>query len=249
MMQVAAVGAAASLSLADVNYDDVGKKDGSQYTYMGLLTLLLAATSVILGIMAMKIEGSFIVTASAVITFPVALIVVFQRYKLSRMSTLRDVHNALRQNINRLMMDNLELEKQTYRLSEEAERVSDVEGQLQSIVSAQGGSVGSFIELVREQDALLEAMSQLLIADVAQEIMTIIMRVDRDQNFHLSDMEITELLIRIRTMRGVEDIDEAHLRNVLAGDNGADGIFNVIKAMQENKDTSLIHVSSRHITF
>jgi hypothetical protein len=45
MMEVAAVGAAASLSLADVNYDNVGKRDGSQCTFMGLLTLLLVGTS------------------------------------------------------------------------------------------------------------------------------------------------------------------------------------------------------------
>jgi hypothetical protein len=45
MMEVAAVGAAASLSLADVNYDNVGKKDGSQCTFMGLLTLLLVGAT------------------------------------------------------------------------------------------------------------------------------------------------------------------------------------------------------------
>ena len=45
MMEVAAIGAAASLSLADVNYDDVGKKDGSQCTFLGLLTLLLVGAA------------------------------------------------------------------------------------------------------------------------------------------------------------------------------------------------------------
>ena len=46
-MNVAAVGAAASLSLADVDYVNVrGKtKEGSQFTFMGMLTLLLAGGS------------------------------------------------------------------------------------------------------------------------------------------------------------------------------------------------------------
>ncbi len=46
-MEVAALGAAASLSLADVNYDNVGKKqeEGSQLSCMGMFTLVLAGAS------------------------------------------------------------------------------------------------------------------------------------------------------------------------------------------------------------
>ena len=36
---VAAVGAAASLSLADVDYDQTGKQEGSQFTFIGMVTL------------------------------------------------------------------------------------------------------------------------------------------------------------------------------------------------------------------
>jgi hypothetical protein len=44
-VEVAAAGAAASLSLADVDYKDVGKKEGSQFTLMGVFTLFLTGGS------------------------------------------------------------------------------------------------------------------------------------------------------------------------------------------------------------
>lgn len=44
-MDVAAVGAAASLSLSDVDYNNVGKKEGSQLTMAGMGTLGLAGGS------------------------------------------------------------------------------------------------------------------------------------------------------------------------------------------------------------
>ena len=44
-MEVAAVGAAASFSLADVNFDQPKLKEGSQCTFMGMLTLLLVAAA------------------------------------------------------------------------------------------------------------------------------------------------------------------------------------------------------------
>jgi hypothetical protein len=41
-MEVAAIGAATSFSLADVNYDDNATKKGSQFTCMGMMTLIFA---------------------------------------------------------------------------------------------------------------------------------------------------------------------------------------------------------------
>jgi hypothetical protein len=145
------------------------------------------------------------------------------------------------------MMENSDLEHQTERLSEKAELVSNVEGQLQTIVSTQGSSVTSFVGLIREQATLLKEMSQLLVAEVVQELMSTIVRVDRDQNFVLSEMEITELLMRIRTLKGVENIDEGQLRDVLTRSNGIEGVFHVIKTMLDSKKTSLIQVSSRNV--
>ena len=44
-MEVAAIGAAASFSLADVSFDGTKVKDGSQCTCVGMMTLLLAAAA------------------------------------------------------------------------------------------------------------------------------------------------------------------------------------------------------------
>jgi hypothetical protein len=44
-MEVAAIGAAASFSLADVSYDEAKLKEGSQCSCMGMMTLLLAAAA------------------------------------------------------------------------------------------------------------------------------------------------------------------------------------------------------------
>jgi hypothetical protein len=50
------------------------------------------------------------------------------------------VHNALRQDVNRLSIENSELEHQTTRLTEKADRVKIVEGNLQSMVGSQGSN-------------------------------------------------------------------------------------------------------------
>jgi hypothetical protein len=158
---------------------------------------------------------------------------------------LREVHNRLRHDVNRLTAENADLEHQTSRLSEKAERVKIVETNLQTMVGTQGGNVNSFIALVKENGALLEEMDGLLTAQVAQQLMSTIVRVDHDQDFRLSDKEISELILRLGAIDGVDGIDEQQLRKVLLQNSGVEGVSAVIQNLQDVKQKSMIQVSSR----
>jgi hypothetical protein len=147
--------------------------------------------------------------------------------------------------VNRLTTENADLEHQTARLSEKAERVTIVESNLQTLVGTQGGTVESFVALVKENGAILEEMNGLLTAQVAQQLMATIVRVDHDQDFRLSDEEISELIMRLGAMDGVDAIDEQQLRNVLSQSNGVEGVYSVIQNMEDSKQKSMIQVSSR----
>ena len=160
-------------------------------------------------------------------------------------AALREVHNGLRRDVNRLTAENADLEHQTTRLSEKAERVKIVESNLQKVVGTQSGSVDTFVALVRDNGKVLEEMNGLLSAQVAQHLMATIVRVDHDQDFRLSDQEISELILRLGSMDGVDGIDEQQLRKVLTQSNGVEGVYSLIQNMQDSKQKSIIQVNSR----
>lgn len=151
--------------------------------------------------------------------------------------------------MNRLTAENADLEHQTARLSEKAERVTIVETNLQKMVGTQGGTVDSFVALVKDNGAIIEEMNGLLTAQVAQQLMATIVRVDHDQDFQLSDKEISELIMRLGAMKGVDTIDEQQLRKVLSQRKGVEGVYSVIQNMQDSKQKSMIQVSSRALVF
>jgi hypothetical protein len=147
------------------------------------------------------------------------------------------------------MLENSELEHQTTRLTEKADRVKIVEGNLQTMVGSQGSNVDSFVALVQENAKVMESMEALLAAQVAQHLMSTVVQTDHNLDFKLSDTEINELILRVGTMQGVEAVDEQELRRVLSRSNGVEGVYSIIQSMLDSKKKSLIQVSSRSLVF
>ena len=164
----------------------------------------------------------------------------------------------MRQDVGRISAENNELEGHMNRLSEKADRVKIVEANLQRKVESQGSTVNSVVKLVKDNGRILDDMNEMIVAQVAAQLMTTIVKADRDQDFQLSESEINELLYHVRAMKGVEHIDEQELRKVLSESNGVEGVFTVIQDMMKagqqrhvgrlaKSTKSLIQVSSRSL--
>lgn len=159
------------------------------------------------------------------------------------------MHNALRADIERMTLENQDLESQILRLAKKSEQVQVVEAKLQNIVATQGSSVGSLINLVKENGRILVQMDELLMAQVTQQLMTTVVRSDRNQDFQINQDEIESLILQIRAINGV-DLDERKLRVALQGNKGIDALFDLIKEMKAtNKDPKrkAIAVASRSL--
>ena len=88
-------------------------------------------------------------------------------------------------------------------------------------------------------------MDKLLNAQVIVQLMSVVIGVDRDQSFTLSEKEVNELILRVKSMQGVQGVDEQQIRNYLAQHSGIEGIYSIIQSIQDSKQKSLIQVSSR----
>merc|ERR1712194_436696 len=113
---------------------------------------------------------------------PIALV---QRYSLSKMATFREVHNALRGEVARFSEENNDLDRQTDALSEKAKRVKKTEAHLKDIASAQGSSVDNLVNLVAENGKIQAEMEDMIKAQTVEQIMSILVMADRDQDFYV----------------------------------------------------------------
>lgn len=233
------------MSMADVDYSrarSINNTDkGSQFTLVGMVTFGASGLLALLSILNMAISSSTVVLIGSIVGLVVAPTAFAQRYQLSKMATLREVHNRLRAEVNELTLTNDDLASNVDKLQENVDRVSSLETQLGQVVEQQGGNAAQFINLVKENSVTLNKMQKLLEAEVLNQGMFILCQVDRDQGFDIDPHEITELILRLRALPGVVDVNEEAIRTALTKESGESAdmsrIITFIRRLKEEADT------------
>jgi len=234
---MAASGAmAASMSMADVDLPgEEGENKRSKISKLfDLLTWgLLTATVAFSGI-AMLFNPLTVVFVAFGIAIVNSVIAGGQRVKLMQMETLRAVHNQLRDEVNKFMDENDKLQQSNDELELEVSKVEEVEKGLQDIVAAQGQSVETFVEAVKENQRILNEIKKNLTANIVQDLTRLVLAADRDRDMQIDPEEVFQLKFRLSNMEGVE-LDEDKLEAKLDEEGyNLGAVMNVIKDLMSD---------------
>lgn len=240
---------AASLSMTDVDMTKTKSLGGHKMTFVGYITYLGVLASMVTACLAMAISQSAVVYALGCISLIVAPVAAIQRVILGNMETFREVHNALRQEVNHLQVDNNDMTMQVNSLKRQSERVKQIESGLNTIIASQGQSMETFVKTVKENGQIQIEIESLLLLDVTQSIIMTVMRADMDQDFQIDPEEMDALILRIKTLPGVEMVDEAQIRALLRQQgNGLDAVMAMVRNIHsQSQDKKLVQVNSRNL--
>jgi hypothetical protein len=145
----------------------------------------------------------------------------------------REVHNALRQEVNRLQEENNDLEGQVDRLERQTKLVKELEQGLDGILREQNTTIDTFVHSVKENAKIQMELQDLLMWDVLQNVMTTVFRADVDNDFQIDPEEVNMLLLRIKQIPGVESVQDDEIRRLLAlHGNGLDAVVNFIRSLK-----------------
>mmetsp|Transcript_4786 Transcript_4786/g.4513 ORF Transcript_4786/g.4513 Transcript_4786/m.4513 type:complete len:264 (-) Transcript_4786:327-1118(-) len=199
--------AAASMSMADVPETDNKKKSSVGLRLMDKVSYAFALACAILSFLAMvtynkDFEG--IIYVAFIISLCVCILVVIQRYQLSKMQTLNEVMNEVRGEVNRLQSENNELTTQNNELEKEAKKVADIEKQLSDVVDSQGQNISTFVSLVKENAETLKNIKEGMKAQTMNDFMTVVLMSDRDEDFTIDPNEVGALIFRLENQAGVK---------------------------------------------
>ena len=129
-------------------------------------TVLIAAIGIIgffVALSAILVEASMISYIAFV--FPIILgpYAIHQRRKLNKLPTLIFVMNQIRDQINRLMMENTKLYNENCRLESQIQRLQDSETKLEAFVQKSGHDVDTICLLVKENAETQRQMKVLFL--------------------------------------------------------------------------------------
>eukprot|EP00554_Chaetoceros_debilis_P003298 CAMPEP_0194098624 /NCGR_PEP_ID=MMETSP0149-20130528/58474_1 /TAXON_ID=122233 /ORGANISM="Chaetoceros debilis, Strain MM31A-1" /LENGTH=301 /DNA_ID=CAMNT_0038784679 /DNA_START=29 /DNA_END=934 /DNA_ORIENTATION=- len=179
-------------------------------------------------------EKKGIVYATAITGIILAPTVIMKQYILQRLDTLRCVHNKIRTEVNRLTAENNKLHTHINDLEIVVDKVQGIENQLSEHVQDSVENIDRLLEAVEENKAILKKQGELARAAFQEELLTTVLRTDRNQDLKITDREVDILIMRIRGKEGIRLNEEKFRKDILKNNGSVWGIMALLKDVGGN---------------
>lgn len=155
---------------------------------VGLAGLGLAMSSIYLsGFVVVDVAGGFLCFF--------APYMVYQKGVLRKLGSFRQLLNDLRAQINDLMVENDKLKASVDQLSVNVDELEKVEEELSLLV--QSNNIDRLVEVVKKTKEVNEKMRRNTQSQIVQQLITTVLRTDRDGDLKLNPIELRQLMLRL----------------------------------------------------
>ena len=148
--------------------------------------------------------------------------------RLCALFGLNETLNRLRAEVNDLSRQNAQLALQNDRLALVQEQLAATQAQLGELSVLQGQSVDTLVAQVREFREIQQQMATSLEAKVIQNLISVVLTADFDNDFIIDPEEIDHLQLRLQTIEGV-DFSEHNFRKALTKSGYDPDSFNDVR--------------------
>lgn len=199
------------------------------HTPMEILSGGVAAVAVGTSVTAMVLTQSGIVYVAGALSSVIGPYSYYQQTKLTDILALKETHEAVKREVDRLQSENMRLNETVGELSDTIDKLEDVEQALDVITQTQGQSVAAFAEQVKENRDILGQMQKNLRANVLQNLLQVVIRSDQDDNMQIEEDEIDDLINRIKKINGVEVREDRFKEAIRRSKGSLSAVMDIIK--------------------
>lgn len=201
----------------------------SRYTPMEILSGIGAFLSLSTSVTAIFMNFGTIVLISGILTSLVGAYSYYQQTKLTDIQHLKQTHEAVKREVDRLAGENVRLNETVGGLSNTMDKLEDTEEALDVITQTQGASVDTFREQVKENREILNQLQKQLRANVLQNLLQVVIRSDADESQQIDEHEIDPLVERIAKINGVEVNKDRFRERIISGGGSLYVVIDLIK--------------------
>jgi hypothetical protein len=195
--------------------------------------LLVALVAVATSVASIQFADSIVVMLASSLTIFTTLIMLLQRRRLRKDGTLRQKNQELRRQIHYLRQERERLHRTMDRLDETVAELHHIPQELHRISKNQ--NVDRLVAMVQEQKELQEKIRTKINQQIMQQMLTIVVREDRDQSWTLRPTEIEKIIVRLGLVEGIE-FNEGLFREKLNQDPTVSCVLKIIRSLLERDD-------------
>ena len=205
----------------------------AETTMMERVAGFIAGGSIATSLAAIIMERSAIVSIAGALSMILGPYAYYQQTRLTDIAALKETHAAVEAEVSRLHDENIRLGGSIEKLGQTVDRLEDVQTALDTITQTQGKNVSTFAEQVEKNRKILATMKQNLKGTVMQNLLSVIMASDADQDNVVDPEEIDTLLRRIKGIGGIQ-VNEDRFREVFSGGSVSDLMKVVSNLLRED---------------
>ena len=155
------------------------------------------------------------------------------------MEALKETNEVMQGEVTHLTAENSRLQAQVRQIEKSVANLSQLEDTLEAVTALQGESIKKLEEQLNESKEILANMSQNRKAVILQNLVSVLLATDGNQDMLLSDEEIDDLIHNLESINGVELKEDLVRKTII--DSGrsvaavmevarnVDNLFNVVE--------------------
>lgn len=160
-----------------------------------LIIYLLGVCSISLAIGSIVLSGLIVSDLAGVFVCMFAPYMMYQKALLRNLGTLREQINFLRNQINHFQAQNEFLKGNVSRLSGSVDDLEKAEKELSKL--SKGNDVDRLVKTVKKKQMIDEQMKKGTESAIIQQLITTVLRSDKDKDLLIGEMELNELMLRL----------------------------------------------------
>ena len=138
----------------------------------------------------------------------------FQQRKITEIEALKETNEVMQDEVAHLTAENSRLQAQVQQIEKSVANLSQLEDTLEAVNALQGESIKKIEEQLKDSKEILASMSQNRKSIILQNLITVLLATDGNQDMLLSDEEIDDLIHNMESINGVE-LKEDLVRNTI----------------------------------
>jgi cell division protein FtsB len=187
----------------------------------------VALGAVVTAVVAVVVEQSLLVIIGGVLSSIVGPYCYYQQTRLTDIRTLQETKKAITAEVDRLETENKRLVKNIDDMTTSVDRLQEIDQALAVITESQGQSMDAFAKQVADNKEILQQMKGNLKANVLQNLLSVILRSDSDQDFTMDQAEVDTLMRRLQNISGVT-VKEEKFRAAIQGQS-INAVMEIVK--------------------
>jgi len=178
------------------------KSDKGVTRFPQSIVYLATLGGVIVSILAIVSSELFLADLTGALLIGFCPYVAYQKRQLLKLDTFRDALNEMRENVNEFMRQNNVLTHNVDELANSVSELEEVEGNLTKLANTD--NVDRLKEVVLETKKINTQMKKIMEASIIQQMITTVIRTDRDLDLKIGPMELKRLMMRLDQKPGFD---------------------------------------------